>query len=66
MGLEKEVMEAALRVLDASNVDFDYTFADAGDEQLEKTGVALPQETLDTVKSHRHVCLGLLVNQLQM
>ena len=57
-GIGKEVMEAALRVLDASNVDFDYTFADAGDEQLEKTGVALPQETLDTVKKSQACLFG--------
>ena len=43
-------MEATLHVLEASNLEFDYTFADAGDETKEKTGAALPEETLDTVK----------------
>ncbi|MCE7697425.1 MAG: isocitrate/isopropylmalate family dehydrogenase, partial [Methanobacterium paludis] len=31
-GIGKEVMEAALHVLNASGIEFDYTFADAGDE----------------------------------
>jgi 3-isopropylmalate dehydrogenase len=49
-GIGKEVMEATLHVLEALNVEFDYQYADAGDEYMEKTGVALPQETVDIVK----------------
>jgi 3-isopropylmalate dehydrogenase len=49
-GIGKEVMEATLNILDALNIDFKYEFAEAGDECKEKTGVALPQQTIDIVK----------------
>ena len=38
-GIGKEVMEATLHVLEASNIEFDYRFAEAGDEYAEKTGL---------------------------
>ncbi|MCC7550589.1 MAG: NAD-dependent isocitrate dehydrogenase [Methanobacterium sp.] len=57
-GIGKEVMEATLHVLEAINVEFDYIFADAGDEYMEKTGVALPQETLDIVKASEACLFG--------
>lgn len=50
-GIGKEVMEATINVLDALNLDFEYTYGDAGDECLEKTGTALPKETLDLIKN---------------
>ena len=50
-GIGKEVMEATINVLDALNLDFKYTYGDAGDECLEKTGTALPKETLDLIKN---------------
>ncbi|MDI3550147.1 MAG: 3-isopropylmalate dehydrogenase [Methanobacterium sp.] len=57
-GIGKEVMEATFHVLEAIDVEFDYTFADAGDEYLEKTGVALPQETIDIVKASQACLFG--------
>ncbi|MCC7563861.1 MAG: NAD-dependent isocitrate dehydrogenase [Methanobacterium sp.] len=57
-GIGKEVMDATLHVLEAIDVEFDYTFADAGDEHMEKTGVALPQETVDIVKSSQACLFG--------
>ena len=50
-GIGKEVMEATLLVLDSLNIDFDYVYAEAGDECLEKTGTALPGETLDIIRN---------------
>ena len=50
-GIGKEVMEATINVLDALNLDFEYTYGDAGDECLEKTGTALPKETLNLIKN---------------
>ena len=50
-GIGKEVMEATLYVLDALDIDFDYVYGEAGDECLEKTGNALPNETLDIIKN---------------
>ena len=50
-GIGKEVMEATLFVLDSLGIDFDYVYGDAGDECLEKTGTALPSETLDIIRN---------------
>ncbi len=50
-GIGKEVMEATISVLDELNVNFDYVYGDAGDECLEKTGTALPKETLDIIRN---------------
>ena len=57
-GIGKEVMEATLHVLDALEVKFDYTFADAGDECKAASGVALPQETIDIVKGSQACLFG--------
>jgi 3-isopropylmalate dehydrogenase len=51
-------MEATLHVLEALDIEFDYTFADAGDEYEEKTGIALPQETVDVVKASQACLFG--------
>lgn len=50
-GIGKEVMDATLFVLDSLGIDFDYVHGDAGDECLEKTGTALPVETLDIIRN---------------
>ena len=50
-GIGREVMEAAISVLDALNLNFDYVYGEAGDECLEKTGTALPQESIEIVRN---------------
>lgn len=50
-GIGKEVMEAAIKVLDNLDLDLNYVYGEAGDECLEKTGEALPQKTIDIVRS---------------
>lgn len=50
-GIGSEVMEAAINILDGLDVEFNFTYADAGDDCLEATGVALPDETLELVKN---------------
>ena len=57
-GIGKEVMEATLHVLEALDIEFNYKFADAGDEYAEKTGVALPPETIGTVKASQACLFG--------
>jgi len=57
-GIGKEVMEDTLNILDASDIEFEYTFADAGDEYAEKTGIPLPQETIDIVKQSQACLFG--------
>ena len=50
-GIGPEVMEATISVLNELDIDFDYTYCEAGDACLEKTGSALPQETIDIVRN---------------
>jgi 3-isopropylmalate dehydrogenase len=57
-GIGKEVMDATLSILDASKLEFKYTFADAGDEYAEKTGIPLPEETIDIVKKSQACLFG--------
>ncbi|MCE5215278.1 MAG: NAD-dependent isocitrate dehydrogenase, partial [Methanobacterium sp.] len=57
-GIGKEVMEATLHILEASTIEFNYKFAEAGDEYAEKTGIALPQETIDIVKQSKACLFG--------
>jgi 3-isopropylmalate dehydrogenase len=57
-GIGKEVMEATLHVLEAVNVDFEYVFAEAGDEYAEVSGIPLPQETIDIVKDSQACLFG--------
>ena len=48
-GIGREVMDAALKVLDYLDVDFHYVWAEAGDECLLKNKTALPDETLEII-----------------
>ncbi len=57
-GIGKEVMEATLHILDATKIEFEYTFADAGDECADKTGIPLSQETIDIVKQSQACLFG--------
>lgn len=50
-GIGREVMEATIHVLDGLDINFDYVYGEAGDECLEKTGTALPDETLDIIRN---------------
>lgn len=49
-GIGNEVMKAAIYVLDALDIDFDYVYGEAGDECLEKNGTALPTKTLNIIR----------------
>ena len=57
-GIGKEVVPAAVSILKATGVDFEFINADAGDEVFEKTGVALPEETIATAKECDAVFFG--------
>ncbi|ELY40298.1 isocitrate/isopropylmalate dehydrogenase family protein [Natronorubrum tibetense] len=50
-GIGQEVTPAAVDVLEALEIDFEFVEADAGDAVLEETGEALPQETYDLAAS---------------
>ena len=49
-GIGSEVMESTIAVLDNLDIDFNYIYGEAGDECLEKTGHALPEETIEDVR----------------
>ncbi|CAM0135738.1 homoisocitrate dehydrogenase [Umbelopsis sp. WA50703] len=57
-GIGREVIPAAQRVLESlSGPKFEFVTLDAGFEHFQKTGTALPQETIDTLKNE---CNGAL------
>lgn len=59
-GVGPELTEATLKVLNSVkekfNLNFEYIFLEAGDACFKKSGTALPEETIETIKS-THVCL---------
>lgn len=56
-GIGKEVMEATLTVLKAlGDNEFNFTFAEAGDDCLSKTGTALPDSTIELAKIQTLAC----------
>ncbi|MCD7782257.1 MAG: NAD-dependent isocitrate dehydrogenase [Methanosphaera sp.] len=57
-GIGPEVVKATTTILDKIPVEFNYTYADAGDECKEKTGEPLPQETLDIARKSDAILFG--------
>jgi homoisocitrate dehydrogenase len=50
-GVGQEVIPAAQRVLERLNLGLEFVCANAGFEHFERTGDAIPQSTLDTIKT---------------
>ncbi len=57
-GIGKEVMSAAMHVLEKLSLPFEWVWLEAGDEAEEKYGKPLPDETLETVKDCDAVLFG--------
>jgi len=57
-GIGKEVMEAAMVVLDKLKLKLEFSYYEAGDEAFEKYGKALPEETLDACLKSDAVLFG--------
>ena len=49
-GTGPEIAEATRRVLEATGVEFDWDFQDAGEDVYEEEGTPLPERTLDSVR----------------
>src|SRR5262245_58769808 len=49
-GTGPELMEATRRVLEATGAQFEFEFAEAGVDAMEKHGTPLPNATLESVK----------------
>ena len=50
-GIGPEVMDAALHVLEASNLEFDYQKASAGNACFQATGTTIPEKTIEMARS---------------
>lgn len=61
-GIGKEVMKAALNILDALNVEFNYKIALAGQECLEETGTTIPAETIKLAKNSDATLFGAVTS----
>ncbi len=57
-GIGKEVMDAAMLILNSINLPIKYEFYEAGDEAFKKYGKALPDETLEACKRSDAVLFG--------
>jgi isocitrate dehydrogenase (NAD+) len=62
-GIGVQVLEQALRVLDAVGFDANYVHADIGWEQWKKEGNALPQRTLDLLEEHHIGLFGAITSK---
>ena len=57
-GIGKEVMDAAMLILQNLDLPFSYEFYEAGDEAEKKYGKALPEETLEACRKSDAVLFG--------
>ncbi|HIP63055.1 MAG TPA: NAD-dependent isocitrate dehydrogenase [Archaeoglobus profundus] len=57
-GIGKEVMEAAMLVLEELDLPFEYIYMEAGDECAKKYGTPLPEETIEACKESDAVLFG--------
>ena len=57
-GIGKEVMDAAMLVLNELDLPFEYVYMEAGDECAKKHGTPLPEETLQACKECDAVLFG--------
>jgi len=57
-GIGPEIMEATIRVLEATGVDFDWDYREAGLHAAEKYGSVLPEEVLDSVRKNKVAIKG--------
>ncbi|MEM1578167.1 MAG: isocitrate/isopropylmalate family dehydrogenase [Archaeoglobaceae archaeon] len=57
-GIGREVMSAAIQVLEELNLSLEYEFYEAGDEALKKYGRALPDETIQACRKSEAILFG--------
>ena len=62
-GIGKNVLEEALKLLDAVGFEADYVFADIGWEFWVKEGNPLPERTIDLLKEHRLGLFGAITSK---
>lgn len=57
-GIGKEVMEAAISVLESLELNLEYKIAEAGNECFQKIGTTIPDETIKTAKKTEATLFG--------
>ena len=57
-GIGPEIMDATIRVLEATGVDFDWDYREAGLDAAEKYGSVLPEQVLDSVRTNKVAIKG--------
>ena len=62
-GIGKNVLEAAIRVLDAAGFEAEYVHADIGWEFWCNEGNPLPQRTLDLIEKHKIALFGAITSK---
>ncbi|RKY55175.1 MAG: isocitrate/isopropylmalate dehydrogenase family protein, partial [Candidatus Neomarinimicrobiota bacterium] len=62
-GIGKNVLEEAVRVLDAAGFEADYIHADIGWEFWCNEGNPLPQRTLDLIEKHKIALFGAITSK---
>ncbi|MFH1251017.1 MAG: isocitrate/isopropylmalate family dehydrogenase [bacterium] len=62
-GIGKNVLEEAIRVLDAAGFDAEYVHADIGWEFWCNEGNPLPQRTLDLIEKHKIALFGAITSK---
>ncbi len=63
-GIGPEVTDAAVKVLEATGVNFDWEVVEAGERALKKEGTPLPQAVLDSMKKNRIALKGPLTTPI--
>ncbi|MHA1237637.1 MAG: isocitrate/isopropylmalate dehydrogenase family protein [Candidatus Odinarchaeia archaeon] len=57
-GIGPDIVPATVDVLNATGINFEFEYYDAGDETLAKTGKALPDETLEAARKSEVILKG--------
>lgn len=57
-GIGPEVVNAAMKIVDATGVKINWHFCEAGAEVINRYGTPLPQETLDSIKQNKIALKG--------
>ncbi len=63
-GVGPEESEATRRVLEATGVEFDWDYQEAGEEVMEKYGTPLPEQTLESIRRNKVALKGPLTTPI--
>jgi len=58
-GIGAEVVPEAVRLLESTDLTFDFSYMEIGYEVFKKTGTPVPDDVLAGIRKTKVVCLGL-------